>query len=84
MMPEKLPDREGDQDEAAVLSPEIRKARPRTRVFIEGDDFFAELGAVADALFQRGNKRLGSQTLRWLQDAEVPRGAHVAKNNRSQ
>jgi hypothetical protein len=53
-------------------------------VFIEGDDFFAELGAVADALFQRGNKRLGSQTLRWLQDAEVPRGAHVAKNNRSQ
>lgn len=60
-----MPEHELD-DDADVVVPDVKLAEPRTRVFVEGDEFYAEVGAVADALFERGAKGLGTEALQWL------------------
>jgi hypothetical protein len=63
----------GDESDSDVVVPEVKLAQPRNRVFIEGDEFYAEVGSVADALFERGAERLGSEALRWLSEATAAR-----------
>jgi len=55
-----------EEDEVDIIEPDVKLAEPRTRVFIEGDEFYAEVGAIADALFERGANRLGTEALQWL------------------
>lgn len=65
-------DLDGD-GEAEVIVPDVQKAKPRNRVFVEGDDLYAEVGSIADALFSRGAQTLGNETLRWLSEAKASR-----------
>lgn len=62
-----------DDGEAEVVVPDVQKAKPRNRVFVEGDDLYAEVGSIADALFSRGAQTLGNETLRWLSEAKASR-----------
>lgn len=62
-----------DEGEGGVVEPEVKLAKPRKRVFIEGDEFYAEVGAIADALFARGSEQLGSEALQWLSQATASR-----------
>jgi hypothetical protein len=63
---------EDDLTITTVMTPDVQQAKPRPRVFIEGDEFYAEVGAVANELFGRGSRRLGDATLDWLKAADVP------------
>jgi len=60
-----------DEGDAEVHTPEVRKAKPRKRVFVEGDDLVAEIGAIADMLFSRGSEELGTETLDWVKSANA-------------
>jgi len=55
--------------EADVTVPDVKLAEPRKRVFVEGDEFYAEVGSIADALFERGAEQLGTEALQWLSEA---------------
>lgn len=61
-----------DHGEAEVQTPQVRKVKPDERVFVEGDDLIGEVGAVADALFDRGCRQLGAAALDWIQSAQLP------------
>jgi hypothetical protein len=64
---------EHDDSEADVAVPDVKLSEPRKRVFVEGDEFYAEVGAIADALFERGAERLGTEALQWLSQATASR-----------
>lgn len=66
---EKIDPHDAEEGEADVVEPEIKLSKPKRRVFIEGDDFFTEVGDVADALYARGSDQLGNDTLGWLKEA---------------
>jgi hypothetical protein len=55
--------------ESEVVSPQIRRREPDDRTFVEGDELYAEVGAVAALLLERGANRLGGEALNWLQEA---------------
>ena len=61
------------ENEGEVVEPEVKLAKPRPRVFVEGDEFYAEVGQIADALFARGSDRLGYEALEWLSQATASR-----------
>lgn len=63
----------GDEGDAEVHTPEVRKAKPKKAVFVEGDDFLIEVESVADLLFSRGADELGAEALDWLQSATAGR-----------
>lgn len=64
-----------DADDTDVVEPEIRKAKPRRRIYIEGDDLFIEVGRVAETLSDRGSDELADETLGWLRGALAAAGA---------
>lgn len=66
---DKLEQIEPEHGEADVVVPDVKLAEPRKRVFVEGDEFYAEVGSIADALFERGAERLGTEALQWLSRA---------------
>lgn len=65
--PDSLEDEDG---EAGVIEPMVRKAPPRKLTYIEGDELYAEVSAVADALFARGAEEAGNAALDWLFETE--------------
>lgn len=72
---DKLATIEQHDDEVVVQPPDIQQAKPRNRVFIEGDELYAEVGSIADLLFARGADELGTATLDWLKRSGASKGA---------
>lgn len=68
-----IEDHGDDEGKAEVHTPQVRKAKPKETVFVEGDDLIAEIGAVAGELFGRGSDGLGAEALDWLQGVTAAR-----------